>query len=80
LLKLDPAVSYIPEFRPTPREPELSFGDYTPGRFALILADMRPVSPVKCKGQLGLWNVHGDVEKLLYRGASLHQEGSLQNG
>jgi hypothetical protein len=65
LLKLDPAVSYIPEFWPTPREPELSFGDYTPGRFALILADVHPVDPVKCKGMLGLWDVPEDVEKMM---------------
>lgn len=36
---------------------EFLFGDYTPGRFAWILKDVRPLpEPVPAKGQLGLWN------------------------
>lgn len=38
-----------------PAEPELSFGDYTPGRFAWYLEDVKPVSPIAAKGALGLW-------------------------
>jgi len=36
---------------------ELAFGDYSPGRYAWILEDVRmlPV-PVPAKGRLGLWN------------------------
>lgn len=39
-----------------PPEPELSFGDYTPGRYAWVLRDgMRLAEPVPCRGALGLW-------------------------
>jgi len=39
-----------------PDEPELSFGDYTPGRWAWILRNVRQLSePVPAKGALGLW-------------------------
>lgn len=34
---------------------EFLCGDYTPGRFAWILEDVRPVEPVRAKGRLGLW-------------------------
>lgn len=37
-------------------EPEKSFGDYTTGRFAWILEDVKQIKPVPAKGQLGLWN------------------------
>ena len=39
-----------------PAEPEFSFGDYTPGRFAWILSDVhRLTAPVPARGRLGLW-------------------------
>jgi hypothetical protein len=39
-----------------PSEPERSFGDYTPGRFAWSLQDVRLLpEPVDAKGALGLW-------------------------
>lgn len=39
-----------------PRYPEVCFGDYTPGRYAWILEDVRPViPPVPARGALGLW-------------------------
>jgi len=39
-----------------PDEPELSFGDYTPGRYAWILADVKLLpEPVPARGALGLW-------------------------
>jgi len=39
-----------------PEEPELSFGDYTPGRFAWNLWNVRMLpEPVPAKGRLGLW-------------------------
>lgn len=46
-----------PEFaRLPPREPELSFGDYSPGRFAWILADVQRLDePIPARGALGLW-------------------------
>jgi activating signal cointegrator 1 len=44
-----------PEHVPT--EPERSFGDYTPGRFAWFLHDVRRLpEPVTAKGALGLWD------------------------
>lgn len=39
-----------------PGEPELLFGDYTPGRYAWILADVKPLpESVPARGELGLW-------------------------
>ena len=39
-----------------PPEPERSFGDYTPGRYAWHLADViRLPAPVPQRGALGLW-------------------------
>ncbi|HBX22633.1 MAG TPA: ASCH domain-containing protein [Desulfotomaculum sp.] len=36
---------------------ELAFGDYTPGRYAWILEDVRTLpEPVPAKGMLGLWS------------------------
>lgn len=40
-----------------PAEPERSFGDYTPGRFAWELADVRRLpTPIPARGALGLWD------------------------
>lgn len=39
-----------------PCEAEREFGDYSPGRFAWMLENMRVIEPVECKGSLGLWN------------------------
>lgn len=37
-------------------EPEHSFGDYTPGRYAWLLTNIRMLSePIPAKGALGLW-------------------------
>lgn len=38
-----------------PPEPERSFGDYSAGRYAWMLRNMRPIDPVKASGMLGLW-------------------------
>lgn len=39
-----------------PRYSEVCFGDYTPGRYAWVLEDVRPViPPIPAKGALGLW-------------------------
>jgi hypothetical protein len=32
------------------------YGDFTPGRFAWLLADIRAVSPIPATGHQGLWN------------------------
>ena len=37
--------------------PEQEFGDYTPGRYAWILDNVKPLEkPIPAKGSLGLWN------------------------
>lgn len=39
-----------------PEEPERTFGDYAPGRFAWFIEDVRYLpEPVAAKGRLGLW-------------------------
>lgn len=45
-----------------PPEPERSFGDYTPGRYAWHLANVRVLPrPIPAKGRLGLWMPPPDV-------------------
>lgn len=39
-----------------PSEPELSFGDYTPGRCAWIMTEQKTITPIEAKGSLGFWN------------------------
>lgn len=42
---------------PLPSGNELAFGDYTEGRFAWVLNDVRPLpEPIPAKGRQGLWN------------------------
>jgi hypothetical protein len=37
---------------------EIDFGDYSPGRFGWVLADVVALqAPIPCKGALGLWDV-----------------------
>ena len=65
---VDPAV--IGDRLPLPNDPELTFGDYTPGRFAWLLADMRPLATlIPCRGALGLWTVPDDVAAIVERDA-----------
>ena len=43
-------------------EHEAAFGDYEPGRFAWLLADVRPIRrPIATKGALGLWEWPAEV-------------------
>lgn len=35
---------------------ELAFGDYTPGRYAWMLENVRMIEPVSAKGMQRLWN------------------------
>ena len=45
---------------PLPTEPERSFGDYSVGRWAWLLADIRALpEPVPARGTLGLWTWQG---------------------
>ncbi|MDB4876410.1 MAG: hypothetical protein JWM41_2856 [Gemmatimonadetes bacterium] len=42
---------------------ELAFGDYSPGRFGFVLADVVALrEPVPARGMLNLWNIPHDVE------------------
>ena len=43
-------------------ENEKAFGDYTDGRFAWLLADIRALpEPIPARGALGLWNYEGEL-------------------
>ncbi|KKN65507.1 hypothetical protein LCGC14_0481110 [marine sediment metagenome] len=42
---------------PFPQEPELSFGDYSPRRYAWFFIDIKKIDPIPYKGQLGLFEV-----------------------
>lgn len=47
---------------------EDAFGDFTHGRFAWLLADIKRLpSPIPCKGALRLWTVPREVAVLLER-------------
>lgn len=47
-------------------EPELSFGDYSPGRFAWFLSSIIALDkPIPCKGALGLWTIPPDIRAQL---------------
>jgi hypothetical protein len=49
-----------------PPEPERSFGDYTPGRYAWMLSDARPLpKPIAATGSMRLWVPDEDVLALL---------------
>lgn len=39
---------------------EIPFGDFTPGRYAWELANIRRIEPIPAKGQQGLWNWGGE--------------------
>ena len=50
-------VKITDEYGPTLSMNEQIFGDYTPGRYAWPLSDIKKLdSPIKAKGSLGLWN------------------------
>ena len=41
---------------------ERAFGDYSPGRFAWILANVHRLdAPIHCKGRLGIWDVPAQI-------------------
>lgn len=44
-------------------EREEAFGDYTPGRWAWLIGDVRPLpEPIPARGRLGLWKTSTDVQ------------------
>lgn len=53
VFELEPSTWIVP---PHESEAERAFGDYTPGRFAWLLTDVKPLpEPIPAKGALGLW-------------------------
>lgn len=59
-----------------PSEPERSFGDYTTGRYAWILSDVRPLpEPIAAHGSMGLWEPDEQVLALLHL-SSTQQDAS----
>lgn len=39
---------------------QLPFGDFTPGRWAWLLTDIKPCDPAPAKGRLGMWDWEAD--------------------
>lgn len=39
---------------------QLPFGDFTPGRYAWLLTDIKPCDPAPAKGRLGMWDWEAD--------------------
>lgn len=53
----------VPRSMPAPMKHEMPFGDYSPGRFAWIMSNLRRLErPVPAKGALGIWQTPADVE------------------
>ncbi len=46
---------------------QLPFGDFTPGRFAWLLGNVRPIDPVPMKGAQGLRDLPADVAEAITR-------------
>lgn len=66
----------------TPAEPERSFGDYTPGRFAWYLSDVRPLPrPIPAKGgrRLWEWNVIEGMARAAHETADLEEYGGIMS-
>ncbi len=45
-----------------PSEMELAFGDWTPGRYAWEIANVKMITPVSIKGRQGLWEWRDEQE------------------
>lgn len=53
----------------TPTQPERGFGDYTPGRFAWYLENVRPLpEPIPVRGYQRLWTLPEEVEQEVLTG------------
>lgn len=63
------AVCVVTDCRPTaevqPSRMEKALGDYTPGRFAWILENVRAVKPLPHRGMQGLKNLPAEVQSKL---------------
>ena len=50
----------------TPPEPERSFGNYEPGRWAWVLEDLRPLKePIPARGYQGLWTPTPELVEMI---------------
>jgi len=60
---------------------EQAFGDYTPGRWAWVLADVKRIpEPIPCRGALGLWDVAPEIAPRLVARAALSAPGQPEGG
>lgn len=55
--------------------PQLPFGDFAPGRSALLLDDIRKCAPVPCRGHQGLWTLPDAVADNLVGWAESDDDG-----
>lgn len=65
-----------------PPEPERSFGNYTPGRFAWRLADVRPLGrPIPARGgrRLWEWDIVEAMAQAAHLTTDLEEYGALMN-
>lgn len=53
---------HVGESDPWATEQEFAFGDYTPGRYGWLLDNVRHMSPIDCRGALGLWRIPVELE------------------
>lgn len=54
---------------PSHLDDERPLGDYTPGRWGWLLADVEPLAvPVPCRGRQGVWALPADVAEEVRRG------------
>ena len=44
---------------------DYELGDYTPGRFAWLLEDIKHLPPIPCRGAQGIWNLPDDIERMV---------------
>lgn len=60
-----PHASYPVVLPPFRDDQERAFGDYTPGRFAWVLSDIRALpEPIPAKGAQGLWEYSGELSRI----------------
>jgi hypothetical protein len=50
---------------------EAAFGNYSEGRYAFKLENIRQLTPIPCKGALGFWSVPSDIEAAIRKGLSV---------
>lgn len=69
------AVAELYDCVPVEQVEDDGLGDYSPGRWAWRLEDVRRVAPFRAKGFLGLWSVKpGDVARLVEAEAKAAKE------